>query len=98
MYPLVSELAADGIPVVVSCRVLGLGRAAYYRWLNAPFTDGQLDEALAFLGQAEGAARAAQLSRVLSEVQLWQARAWLAQQKPEAAGSGSVRWSAPIRY
>ena len=24
MYPLVSELAADGIPVVVSCRVLDL--------------------------------------------------------------------------
>ena len=45
MYPLVRELAADGIPVTVSCRVLNLARAAYYRWLNAPFTDGQLDEA-----------------------------------------------------
>jgi transposase InsO family protein len=45
MYPLVRELAADGIPVTVSCRVLKLARAAYYRWLNAPFTDGQLDEA-----------------------------------------------------
>jgi transposase InsO family protein len=45
MYPLVRELAADGIPVVVSCRVLKLARAAYYRWLDSPFTDGQLDEA-----------------------------------------------------
>ncbi len=45
MYPLVSELAADGIPVVVSCRVLDLARSAYYRWLNQPFTDAQLDEA-----------------------------------------------------
>jgi transposase InsO family protein len=45
MYPLVSELAADGIPVVVSCRVLGLARQPYYRWLDEPITDGQLDEA-----------------------------------------------------
>ena len=29
MYPLVRELADDGIPVVVSCRVLKLARAAY---------------------------------------------------------------------
>ena len=45
MYPLVRELAADGIPVTVSCRVLKLARAAYYRWVASPFTDGQLDEA-----------------------------------------------------
>ena len=45
MYPLVRELAADGIPVTVSCRVLKLARPAYYRWLNTPFTDGQLGEA-----------------------------------------------------
>ncbi len=45
MYPLVRELAVDGIPVVVSCRVLGLARQPYYRWLRSPFTDGQLDEA-----------------------------------------------------
>ena len=45
MYPLVRELADDGIPVVVSCRVLKLARAPYYRWLEAPFSDAQLDEA-----------------------------------------------------
>ena len=45
MYPLVRELAADGIPVTVSCRVLGLARAAYYRWVASPFTDAQLEEA-----------------------------------------------------
>jgi len=45
MYPLVRDLDADGIPVVVSCRVLGLARQPYYRWLRAPFTDGQLAEA-----------------------------------------------------
>ena len=45
MYPLVRELAVDGIPVTVSCRVLGLARQPYYRWLESPFTDGQLDEA-----------------------------------------------------
>jgi putative transposase len=45
MYPLVRELAVDGIPVTVSCRVLGLARAPFYRWLESPFTDTQLDEA-----------------------------------------------------
>ncbi len=45
MYPLVSELAAEGIPVAVSCRVLGLARQPYYRWLDEPITDGQLEEA-----------------------------------------------------
>ena len=38
-YPLVSELAADGIPVSVSCRVLKLARQPYYRWRNAPIRD-----------------------------------------------------------
>ena len=36
LYPLVSELAGDGIPVAVSCRVLKLARAPYYRWLREP--------------------------------------------------------------
>ncbi len=36
MYPLVRELAADGIPVTVTCRVLKLARQPYYRWLAAP--------------------------------------------------------------
>ena len=45
MYPLVSELAADGIPVVVSCRVLKLARQPYYRWLRDPVTSRELEEA-----------------------------------------------------
>ena len=31
-----SELAVDGIPVTVSCRVLKLARAPYYRWVREP--------------------------------------------------------------
>ena len=38
-YPLVSELAEDGIPVTVSCRVLKLARQPYYRWRNDPVRD-----------------------------------------------------------
>ena len=38
-YPLVSELADDGIPVTVSCRVLKLARQPYYRWRNDPVRD-----------------------------------------------------------
>jgi hypothetical protein len=36
LYPIVKELAADGIPVAVTCRVLKLARQPYYRWLANP--------------------------------------------------------------
>ena len=45
MYPLVSELAVDGVPVTVTCRVLKLVRQDYYRWLAAPITASELEEA-----------------------------------------------------
>ncbi|WP_141990249.1 IS3 family transposase [Rhodoglobus vestalii] len=37
-YPLVTELAVDGVPVTVTCRVLKLARQPYYRWLADPVT------------------------------------------------------------
>ncbi|MFJ6199189.1 hypothetical protein [Micromonospora sp. NPDC092111] len=36
-----SELAADGIPVAVTCRVLNIARQPYYRWLARPFTSAE---------------------------------------------------------
>ncbi|RQX11044.1 IS3 family transposase [Micromonospora inaquosa] len=42
LYPLVSELAADGIPVAVTCRVLKIARQPYYRWLARPVGDAEL--------------------------------------------------------
>ena len=45
MYPLVRELAADGIPVTVTCRVLKIARQPYYRWLADPVTDAELTAA-----------------------------------------------------
>jgi len=45
MYPLVRELAGDGIPVTVTCRVLKIARQPYYRWLANTITDAELDEA-----------------------------------------------------
>ncbi|ACS30538.1 hypothetical protein [Micrococcus luteus] len=42
-YPLVRELAAVGIPVTVTCRVLKLTRQPYYRWLATPVTDAELE-------------------------------------------------------
>jgi len=35
MYPLVLDLAADGVPVTVTCRVLGFSTQAFYRWRKA---------------------------------------------------------------
>ena len=42
MYPLVRELADDGVPVTVTCRVLKIARQPYYRWLSKPVTDAEL--------------------------------------------------------
>lgn len=39
MYPLVHDLAAEGLPVAVTCRVLGFSRQAFYKWFEAPLTD-----------------------------------------------------------
>ena len=45
MYPLVRELAVDGIPVAVTCRVLNIARQPYYRWLASPVTAAELTAA-----------------------------------------------------
>ncbi|MFI2206535.1 IS3 family transposase [Streptomyces sp. NPDC020192] len=45
IYPLVKELAADGVPVTVTCRVLKLARQPYYRWLGKPVATAVLAEA-----------------------------------------------------
>ena len=44
-YPLVSELAAAGIPVTVSCRVLKLARQPYYRWRDQPVAVSEVEQA-----------------------------------------------------
>jgi transposase InsO family protein len=38
-FPLVLDLAADGIPVAVTCRVLGFSKQAFYQWKRRPVTD-----------------------------------------------------------
>ncbi|MCX4406087.1 IS3 family transposase [Streptomyces sp. NBC_01764] len=45
IYPLVKELAGDGMPVAVTCRVLKLARQPYYRWLDKPVADAVLERA-----------------------------------------------------
>ncbi|MBO4206443.1 DDE-type integrase/transposase/recombinase [Micromonospora echinofusca] len=45
-----SELAADGIPVAVTCRVLKIARQPYYRWLARPVTG--TDEVAAYRANA----------------------------------------------
>jgi hypothetical protein len=35
MFPLVRDLAAEKIPVAVTCRVLGFSKQAYYAWRAA---------------------------------------------------------------
>lgn len=45
MYPLVLDLADDGIPVKVTCRVLGFSTQAFYKWRKAPLTQRDWDDA-----------------------------------------------------
>ena len=39
------ELAGDGVPVTVVCRVLKFARQPYYRWLDQRWPDVMLEEA-----------------------------------------------------
>jgi hypothetical protein len=45
MYPLVRELAADGIPVAVTCRVLGLTPQGHCKWRSDAVCDRDWDDA-----------------------------------------------------
>ena len=44
-YPLVRDLAAEGIPVRLTCGVLGHSRQAYYAWLAQPVSQRELEDA-----------------------------------------------------
>jgi putative transposase len=44
-YPLVLDLAAEGIPVAVTCRVLGFSKQAFYAWRHNPVPQRDWDEA-----------------------------------------------------
>ncbi len=46
-YPLVGDLAADGIPVTVTCRVLGFSTQAFYAWCASPVSERGLVDAYA---------------------------------------------------
>jgi putative transposase len=45
MYPLVLDLAADHIPVAVTCRVLGFSKQAFYQWKSKPVSARDYDDA-----------------------------------------------------
>jgi len=45
IYPLVLDLAADGIPVAVICRVLGFSKQAFYAWKKRPCSQRDWDNA-----------------------------------------------------
>jgi putative transposase len=44
-YPLVQELAAEGIPVRLTCGVLGFSTQAFYKWAANPVSDRDWDDA-----------------------------------------------------
>jgi putative transposase len=44
-YPLVRDLAADGVPVAVTCRVLGFSKQAFYAWCRNPVSQRDWDDA-----------------------------------------------------
>ena len=44
-YPLVRDLAAEGVPVAVTCRVLEFSKQGYFKWLARPCSRRDLDNA-----------------------------------------------------
>ena len=44
-YPLVRDLAVDGIPVTVACRVLGFSAQGFYKWCANPVSQRDWDDA-----------------------------------------------------
>ena len=44
-YPLVRDLAAGGVPVAVTCRVLGFSKQAFYQWCRDAVSQRDWDEA-----------------------------------------------------
>jgi transposase InsO family protein len=44
-YPLVRDLAADNVPVAVTCRVLGFSKQAFYSWCRNPVSQRDWDDA-----------------------------------------------------
>jgi hypothetical protein len=46
MYPWVLELAVDGVPVTVACRVLRFSTQAFYQWKRKPVSQRDSDDAL----------------------------------------------------
>jgi putative transposase len=45
MYPLVLDLAADAVPVTVTCRVLGFSTQAFYKWRKEPVSQRDWNDA-----------------------------------------------------
>ena len=45
MYPLVTDLADEGIPVALTCRVLGFSKQGYFKWRARPICDRDLSDA-----------------------------------------------------
>jgi putative transposase len=45
MFPLVLELAADRIPIAVTCRVLGFSKQAFFKWRRNPVSQRDWDNA-----------------------------------------------------
>jgi transposase InsO family protein len=45
MFPLVRDLAAEGVPVRLTCGVLGFSTQAFYKWRAKPCSDRDLDDA-----------------------------------------------------
>lgn len=112
MYPLVRELAAGGIPVTVTCRVLKIARQPYYRWLECPVTDAEYEQAYRAnalfdahkddpeFGYRFLADEAREAGVIMAERTAWRIcstnRWWSAFGKPKRGGKGAGRPGPPV--
>ena len=54
-FPLVLDLAADGVPVAVTCGLIGFSRQAFYAWKANPVSERDLVDAYATQCRVRGA-------------------------------------------
>src|ERR1700679_207540 len=64
-YPLVLDLAAAGIAVAVTCRVLGFSKQAFYAWRKSPVKQRDWDDAH-LINAGEN-----RVARLCSQQQIW---------------------------
>jgi hypothetical protein len=71
MYPLVLDLAAHGVPVTVTCRVLRFSTQAFYKWRKGPVSQRDWDDAHLINAARDIHAGENRVARLCTQERIW---------------------------